>query len=239
MSCWRTPSRRWWSSWTRSTPARPAFADGFAAIRACYNERAFAPEYQRLTFVLLGVASPSDLISDKTRTPFNIGRRIELTDFTIEEARLLAGGLKGGTTDRAEALDRVFHWTDGHPYLTQKVCQIAAEASSDGIGISSGEIDRIVEKEFFAPGVERKESNLSFVRNRLADRGATTRRLLQLYQQALRGETVKDDVISPIHNELKLIGLLKEREDGVMVVRNRIYERVFGKKWIEEAWPSS
>src|SRR5271166_554397 len=219
-----------------TTIGMPFADDFFAAIRACYNERSLAPEYRRLSFVLLGVASPSDLISNKTRTPFNLGRRIELADFTAEQARPLARGLPGDSTDRAEALERALYWTDDHPYLTQKVCQLAAEASSGAV--SPGEIDRIVEKEFFAPGLERKETNLSFVRNRLVGRGETTRRLLRLYQQALRGEAVRDDALSPIHNELKLIGLLKEREDGVLVVRNRIYERVFGEKWLEEAWPS-
>src|SRR5439155_5069220 len=47
----------------------------------------------RLTFCLLGVASPSDLIQDTRTTPFNIGRRIELTDFTAEEAAPLAAGV--------------------------------------------------------------------------------------------------------------------------------------------------
>src|SRR5207253_5749350 len=58
----------------------------FAAIRECYNRRSRDPEFQRLTFCLLGVASPSDLIRDTRLTPFNIGRRIELTDFTEAEA---------------------------------------------------------------------------------------------------------------------------------------------------------
>src|SRR5207302_11346091 len=47
----------------------------FAAIRECYNRRTQDPEYQRLAFCLLGVASPSDLIRDTRLTPFNIGRR--------------------------------------------------------------------------------------------------------------------------------------------------------------------
>ena len=38
----------------------------------------------------LGVATPAQLIKDRRRTPFNIGHRIELTDFTPEEARPLA-----------------------------------------------------------------------------------------------------------------------------------------------------
>ncbi|WZI66270.1 MAG: AAA-like domain-containing protein [Gloeotrichia echinulata IR180] len=58
--------------------------DFFAFIRACYNQRADNPEYQRLTFCLLGVATPSNLIADKNRTPFNIGRAIELTGFQLD-----------------------------------------------------------------------------------------------------------------------------------------------------------
>src|SRR3989442_67878 len=65
----------------------------FAAIRECYNRRTEDPEFNRLTFCLLGVATPSDLIRDTRTTPFNIGRRIELTDFTEAEAAPLAAGL--------------------------------------------------------------------------------------------------------------------------------------------------
>jgi hypothetical protein len=65
----------------------------FAAIRACYNRRTQDPEFERLTFCLLGVASPADLISDQRTSPFNVGRRIELTDFTAAEAAPLAAGL--------------------------------------------------------------------------------------------------------------------------------------------------
>jgi WD40 repeat protein len=72
----------------------------FAAIRECYNRRAQDPEFERLTFCLLGVATPSDLIQDTRTTPFNIGRRIELTDFTAAEALPLAHGL-GKTNHRA------------------------------------------------------------------------------------------------------------------------------------------
>src|SRR5262249_33890737 len=65
----------------------------FAAIRECYNRRAEQRELQRLSFCLLGVATPSDLIQDTRTTPFNIGRRIDLTDFTPEEASVLRLGL--------------------------------------------------------------------------------------------------------------------------------------------------
>src|SRR6478672_2334681 len=53
----------------------------FAAIRECYHRRCEDPEFQRLTFCLLGVATPAELIGNTRTTPFNIGSRIELTDF--------------------------------------------------------------------------------------------------------------------------------------------------------------
>lgn len=67
--------------------------DFFAVIRDCYNRRADQPIYNRLTFALLGVSTPSDLIGDKRRTPFNIGRAIDLTGFQLQEAQPLATGL--------------------------------------------------------------------------------------------------------------------------------------------------
>src|SRR3569832_2146777 len=45
--------------------------DFFAFIRGSYNQRVDKPAYQCLTFTLLGVATPSDLIQNKRRTPFN------------------------------------------------------------------------------------------------------------------------------------------------------------------------
>ena len=59
----------------------------FAGIRELYNRRTEAEELERLTFCLLGVASPSDLIRDTRTTPFNVGRRIELG------SRVTLGGL--------------------------------------------------------------------------------------------------------------------------------------------------
>ncbi len=107
----------------------------FSGIRECYNRRAQEPAFHRLTFCLLGVATPADLIRDPRTTPFNIGRRIEVGDFTHEEAAPLAIGLvlnQPGAPERhlgaARALlGRVLHWTGGHPYLTQRLCQAIAD----------------------------------------------------------------------------------------------------------------
>jgi hypothetical protein len=75
---------------------------------------------------------PYDLIKDPQRTPFNIGTRIDLTDFTLAEAQPLAAGLAADDELASRLLQEVFAWTDGHPYLTQKLCrQIAQQAATD------------------------------------------------------------------------------------------------------------
>ena len=51
-----------------STLNLPFTDDFFAAIRAAYNARASDPAYRRLTFVLLGVARPADLIKKRGKS---------------------------------------------------------------------------------------------------------------------------------------------------------------------------
>ena len=64
----------------------------FAGIRECYNNRTQEPDLQRLTFCLIGVATPSDLIADPRITPFNIGKRIDWLIFLRLRRFSLGGG---------------------------------------------------------------------------------------------------------------------------------------------------
>ncbi len=105
--------------------------DFFALIRACYNKRAQNPEYHRLTFALLGVGTPSDLISDPTRTPFNIGYAIDLYGFTLQEAQPLAHGLEGKTGNPQQLLAEILKWTGGQPFLTQKLCKLVLQQAEE------------------------------------------------------------------------------------------------------------
>ncbi|GGA42018.1 hypothetical protein CYANOKiyG1_60500 [Okeania sp. KiyG1] len=73
---------------------------------------------------MMGVATPSDLIRDKQRTPFNIGRAIELTGFQINEIQPLTLGLTGKINDSEAVMSAVLDWTGGQPFLTQKVCRL-------------------------------------------------------------------------------------------------------------------
>src|SRR5207248_222840 len=102
----------------------------FAGLRELYNRRSQEPQLARLTFCLLGVASPSDLIRDTRTTPFNVGRRIELSDFSEKEAAPLALGLGRELKVGLQLLRRILYWTGGHPYLTQRLCRSVAQSDS-------------------------------------------------------------------------------------------------------------
>src|SRR5262245_30712310 len=207
----------------------------FAGVRELYNRRTEDVELERLTFCLLGVATPSDLIRDTRTTPFNIGQRIELRDFTEAEAAPLARGLRREEREGAELLERALYWTGGHPYLTQRLCQTVAEEAS--VSGADG-VDRLCEDLFFALRAKERDDNLLFIRERMLRGEADVAGLLSLYLQARRGKRVMDDETNPLVSVLRLSGVTRE-EDGRLQVRNRIYERVFDREWAQSNTPDA
>lgn len=216
----------------------PYTDDFFAAIRSLYNQRANEPELNKLTFVLLGVASPSDLIKAVDRTPFNIGKRIELNDFTWEEALPLAAGLAPDTEIACKLLERIIYWTGGHPYITQKACSELAKwvqnnwNSFQPENIVNEIVDKIVQQTFLTEHGKNKDYNLHFVRERFL-RSSKSAELLNLYKLILQGEEIFDDERNPIRTELKLIGVVKVDAFRKLQVRNRIYYKIFDLSWIK------
>ncbi len=208
----------------------------FAGIRECYNRRTEDPEFARLTFCLVGVATPSDLIRDTRTTPFNIGRRVELTDFTPAEAAPLAHGLGRDERTGAALLNRVLFWTGGHPFLTQRLCDAVA---GDGSAATSADVDRVCEALFLAPSARERDDNLLFVRERLLrSADADIAGLLELYGQVRAGRCVPDDETNPLVSVLRLSGVTRSA-GGLLRVRNRIYEHVFDRAWIAANMPDA
>ncbi|MGH7449859.1 MAG: AAA-like domain-containing protein, partial [bacterium] len=209
--------------------------DFFAAIRNIYNSRGDVPAFRRLSFVFIGVATPSDLIKDASRTPFNIGRRVDITDFTYDEALPLADGLGLPDDEAQEVLQWGIKWTGGHPYLTQRMCSVIAEQERNGW--TEAGVDEAVAKTFF--GRMSDEEHLKFVQKRMTrpDNGPErVQRLLITYRDILVGKAVPDEEQSVVKSELKLTGIVR-RQNGHLAVRNPIYAQVFDRKWIDAHWP--
>jgi WD40 repeat protein len=206
----------------------------FAGIRECYNLRATDAAMERLTFCLLGVATPSDLIRDTRTTPFNIGRRIELHDFTAEEAAPLRFGLPNHTL-----LTRILHWTGGHPYLTQRLCQAVAAQSNIH---QPDDVDRLCQDLFISPPARERDDNLTFVRERMLRGEHDVASLLTLYADVRRNRRVSDDPTNPLVSALHLAGVVAGTGRGAgarLQVRNRIYAAVFDQAWVQSNLPDA
>ncbi|MEH2273215.1 MAG: AAA-like domain-containing protein [Nostoc sp.] len=175
--------------------------DFFAWIRHCYNQQAHDPNFQRLGFALFGVASPSDLIADKRRTPFNIGTAIELYGFQLHETSPLLNGLKEAISQPEVVLQEVIYWTGGQPFLTQKLCQLvlqtALKTSDRKIVLSpkteASWVEQLVRSQIIQHWESQDEpEHFRTIRDRLLFNQQQAGRLLGLYQQVLQAEEIEE-----------------------------------------------
>jgi WD40 repeat protein len=218
-----------------------AVDDFFALIRFCYNQRAINPEYNRISFAIFGVATPSDLIADKNRTPFNIGQAIDLPGFELPEAQLLVKGLETVVSNPDAVLKQILAWTSGQPFLTQKICYLAYRASretADGLvnippGTEAFWVDSLVRSQILNNWESQDEpEHLKTIRDRLVRDEQRAGRLLGIYQQILQSvEVPTDDTREQI--ELLLSGLVVKKL-GCLQAKNRIYQEVFNLEWVEK-----
>ncbi|MBW4576212.1 MAG: AAA-like domain-containing protein [Aphanothece sp. CMT-3BRIN-NPC111] len=215
--------------------------DFFVLLRTCYNKRADHSKYRRLTFVLLGVVTPSQLIRDKNRTPFNIGQAIQLNGFQLHEAQPLLQGLTNKVSNPQAVLKEVLAWTGGQPFLTQKLCKLIRLSSSPIPTNSEAKwIENLVRMQVIENWESQDEpEHLRTIRDRLLSNKQQAGSLLRLYQEILqRGEVAVDD--SAEQRELLLSGLVVKQMSTthpptpVLTISNRIYQAVFSQDWVEQ-----
>ena len=211
--------------------------DFFALIRYCHEKRTVNPNYQRITFTLAGVATPSDLIRDKSRTPFNIGKAINLENFQFNEVKPLLTGLKDSFGNPEQIMQAIIKWTGGQPFLTQKLCQLIVSNSQYGLAIfkdsESSYVDNLVKRKIINNWESQDEpEHFRTIRDRLLRKKKLSGRLLGIYQKVLARETVKADD-SREHIELFLSGLII-KQDGYLKIKNLIYQKVFNLEWVEK-----
>ncbi|MEH2464239.1 AAA-like domain-containing protein [Nostoc sp.] len=213
--------------------------DFFALIRAFFNQRVDNPEYQRITFVLLGVATPSELIQDKKRTPFNIGKGIELTGFEFAEALPLINGFSGQTSNPEAVLKAILDCTGGQPFLTQKICEFVRQSTTV---ILPGEEATFVENLVRNRVIENWESqdepeHFRTIQDRILKRDEQKAPyLLDLYQQVWRSGGINIDS-SIEQSDLQLAGIVVKQKSRLKVY-NLIYQTIFDNLWIEKTLAS-
>ena len=211
--------------------------DFFALIRYFYNQRAERPEFERLSFALFGVATPNDLIDDRTRTPFNIGKAIELTGFTPAEASPLIAGLQNSSKNPQRVIEEIVKWSGGQPFLTQRLCQLSVICSQNMCdcpltGHEAEWVAKIAREEIINNWESKDEpEHLKTIRDRLLRDKSKTPRLLRITKQILQQGFVDAD--ETIEQRYLLLSNLVVKTNGRLVFRNAIYQEIFNLNWVE------
>ncbi|MGK7942791.1 MAG: AAA-like domain-containing protein [Crocosphaera sp.] len=208
----------------------------FSFIRRCHEKRFTKPIYQRLTFCILGVATTADFIQNDERSPFNIGKEINLEGFSKGEALQLAQGLKDKVDAPKRVLEDILEWTGGQPFLTQKICQLIYNSRTylrNNLFGNTIDVNDFIQSQI----IDNWESNdsqlhLKTIKNRLLNNPyKTKKRLLQLYQNILlEGDIKYNGSLEQI--KLRLTGLVFQT-DGKLKVYNKIYRNIFDEQWTE------
>jgi WD40 repeat protein len=206
--------------------------DFFAAIRNCYSLRVSEPEFARLNFVVFGAVPAGRLCPDPAVSPFLIGDSIELDDFTLDECYRLEPGFGLDSEAAYGLIDRIYGWTHGQPYLTQKLARAVTRR-----GGRLEDVERSVQDLFLAPNAALEEPQLSHMRALLSARGPATRPALQTLRRLTRGNGTVAGAPLQAQEKLMMAGVVRREENGALAIRNRIYAQVFTEKWARSAMP--
>lgn len=216
--------------------ARQPFAEQLlASIRAAYNSRVTDPEFKRLSFVLLGECDPCSLVPSDGLSPFAVSRQIRLNDFTREELNIFQTELNLPPAEAAQALDHIFQWTSGQPYLTQK---LARSIAREGIvGDIEEQVDQLALQQLAGRAATRNEPHMSHIHREVVEHRKYSEALLNMYGKMRKGVPVRYEPESPLQRKLLALGLVVVSKDGCLTTRNRVYATVFTAQWANENLP--
>ncbi len=96
-------------------------SDVFGLFRSWHNERATDPEtaVNRLTLIISYATEAHLFIADPNQSPFNVGTKLELRDFTVEQEEVL-NQLFGAPLSSDDQIARFNALVNGQPYLTKR-----------------------------------------------------------------------------------------------------------------------
>ncbi|MBV9924201.1 MAG: AAA-like domain-containing protein [Acidobacteria bacterium] len=113
----------------------------FGLFRTWHNERAVDPEapWSRLTLAIAYATEAHLFITDQNQSPFNVGTRLELKDFTREQIAEVNARHGSPLRDDAE-LGRFYDLLGGHPYLVRRALHemVTSGLSFDAFEASAG-----------------------------------------------------------------------------------------------------
>lgn len=192
----------------------------FSQIRSTYfGARVNYKEFYNLTYLLSGVVEPSEIIKDPKVSPFNIGQKIYLNDFSRVEFDEFI--ITANLNINQESADRIFYWTNGSPRISWDVCS-EVENKIKSKECNAQLIDKIVQDLYLtsfdkAPidNIREIVSNDREIRNSIVE------------IEYKKGKLVSDKLKSKLY----LAGIINYDEDDIHI-KNEVIRKSLSYDWI-------
>ena len=171
---------------------------------------------KNIRFVFAGVFDPLKLIQDSENSPFNISYISYLTDFSLEQVRLLLENLKmmDPHIDVENIASLTYEFTNGHPHLTQQLGYWLAEVMRETPSQSNYELVKKLAFNLLST------SNVTHVVRRSIESEPEE---LELLKDVLSGKIISFTRGSSLVARFELIGAISESSDEKCQIRNKIY----------------
>lgn len=199
--------------------ARTQYSDRiFSTIRSHYFQRENYEELNKLTYILSGVIEPKNIIKDPNISPFNIGEKIYMNDFSVDEFETFIKNTGIETLQNPAIKNRVYYWTKGNPRMTWDVCALVEQQS-----ISSEEtLDKII-TQYYLTAYDKVP--IDAIRQTVKENEVLKDALIQLYFN--KGNNLSVEV----KNQLYLAGII-EYDNNITKIKNPILEKSLSYEWL-------
>lgn len=194
----------------------------FGIFRSWHNERALDPAgpWGRLTLAMAYATEAHLFISDLNQSPFNVGTRLVLEDFTWDQVAEL-NSRYGGPLRDAKELGRFYRLVGGHPYLVRRGLHEMATRH----GTESDPRERPIDT--FEANAEREEGIFSDHLRRLLAALARDPALTQALHAVLDGHPCPS---AESFFRLRSAGVLTGEAAGEARLRCEVYARYLDRK---------
>ena len=199
---------------------RTSFSDNiFSQIRSTYFSRVNYPVLEKLTYVLSGVVEPTEIIKNPKISPFNIGEKIHLDDFTHEEymSFISKAELDWQAND---VLERIYYWAGGNPRITWDICYELQHSDVQTVS----KVDALV-RDLYLTSFDK--APIDTIRALVKEDRDLRDAIIQLAYD--RGDALSDKIKSKLY----LAGIVNYSDSDVKI-KNRIIKNSLSLSWIQK-----
>ena len=192
----------------------------FSQIRSVYFTRVNYPEFERLTYILSGVVEPTEIIKNSKISPFNIGQKIFLNDFSYEEFLIFLK--RSELVFSEEVKNELFRWTNGSPRILWDICSELENYEEESITVHllSEIIDQLYLTTFDRPPIDS-------IRTLVKSDPEIQNAIVEI--EYGNGDKISDRLKSKLY----LAGIINQKS-GQVDIKNEIIMQSISLGWLEE-----